>query len=235
MMGQAKLKERAREQALKPGLPPIPPRMQHLPIDERGFPTPWFVAWLNEARTKELPPGRGRPDFRVIGGDRIARAVRHQVCWICGQRLLSQPVACVLGPMCSINRISSEPPSHVQCARFAVRACPFLTRPQMKRREGGLDAFNDDTPGIAIDRNPGVTLLWQTNEVQYDIATRLFDVGEPVAVEWFAHGRPATRDEIMDSILSGLPILREVAGREEGGLAELERRTAAAMELVPAS
>lgn len=29
---------------LRPSLPPLPPKMTHLPIDERVFPVPFFVA-----------------------------------------------------------------------------------------------------------------------------------------------------------------------------------------------
>lgn len=237
-MGQAKLKALEHQARLKPGMPEPPPSMRRLPLDERGFPVPWFVAWLNEARTAELPPGEGRPDFRVIGSDRIPRAVRYELCWICGQRLERPPVACVIGPMCAVNRVSSEPPSHISCARFAAQACPFLTRPQMRRRKAGLEELQDDTPGVAIDRNPGVTLVWITNSVTFQSRVRLFDVGEPVAVEWYAHGRPATRDEVLASIETGLPALRAICDRDRdpaGAHDELGKRTDAAMQLLPAA
>ena len=27
-------------------IPPLPPRIAKLPVDERGYPVPWFVQWL---------------------------------------------------------------------------------------------------------------------------------------------------------------------------------------------
>jgi hypothetical protein len=100
---------------------PIPPRMAKRPISDRGFPVPWFVAKIN-----------GIWDFRAIEPGRIARAYNKNLCWLCGEPL-GKFVAFVIGPMCSINRISSEPPSHRDCAEYAVRACPFLTQPRAAR------------------------------------------------------------------------------------------------------
>lgn len=45
---------------LRPGLPPQPPKMQHLPVDERGFPAPYFVAWID-----------GKPDHRVVDPEKL--------------------------------------------------------------------------------------------------------------------------------------------------------------------
>ena len=45
-------------------LPPVPDRMLHLPIDERGFPVPWFVHKRDD----------GTYDFRVIRRGGIAEA-----------------------------------------------------------------------------------------------------------------------------------------------------------------
>jgi hypothetical protein len=93
--------------------------------------------------------------------------------------------------------------------------------------------------GIAIKRNPGVTLLWTTRRYRpyRDPMTGgvLFNIGDPSRVEWFTEGRTATRAEVMASIDSGLPLLREVA-EEEGprALAELDRYVERAMPLVPA-
>lgn len=232
-MGEAKRRQLETEAQLKPGLPPLPPAMRSLPIDARGFPVPWFVAWLSDDRARELRPGFGTPDFRCIGGDRIGRAVRGQLCWLCGKPL-GRLACCVIGPMCAVNRISSEPPSHPDCARFAVKACPFLTRPQMRRRKGGLEELEDNAPGVPIDRNPGVTLLWFTNVVRFSPSSRLFDVGEPVSWEWWTQGRLATRAEALETLETGLPLLQEIADREGAeAQAFLVEKTEVAFAMLP--
>lgn len=236
-MGEAKRKiERLRPELRQL----VPERMRGLPVDERGFPVPWFVVWLDEARTTELAPGKGKPDFRIIGRDRVWRAVRGDLCWVCGNPLGRPPVACVIGPMCAVNRISSEPPSHVACARFAAKACPFLTRPRMRRNERGLEAMPLNAPGTPIDRNPGLALLWLTKRVTYGVSSRLFDVGEPLGVEWYCEGRAATRGEVLASFNSGLPALWSACDEEPdaeveaAAREELQRRICSALELVPA-
>lgn len=231
-MGEAKRKP----DLLRPGMPVLPPSMRHLPIDHRGFPVPWFVAWFNEAKTRELDIGEGTPDFRIIGTGRIRECIQRGRCWVCGNVITSLPAACVIGPMCSINRVSAEPPSHLACARFSAVACPFLSQPKMRRNDKGLDVLEETVgtvvPGIMIERNPGVTLVWITEQVSYNVHSRLFNVGEPIDVEWYAHGRRATRAEVMEAIESGLPALREVCDNAEAH-AELDKRAAAITELLP--
>lgn len=211
------------EVALRPELPPLPARMTALRVDHRGYPVPWFVTWID-----------GQPDFRVISVDRLVEAHRYHLCWICGDRLGAWK-AFTIGPMCAVNRTSGEPPSHVDCADYAARACPFLTRPHMKRREGGKPADATMHSG-GLTRNPGATLVWITKHYRAweSEGTLLFDVGEPIETRWYAEGRQATRDEVLASIDSGIPALRSMA-EEEGprALAELDRRYAAALPLLP--
>jgi hypothetical protein len=63
--------------------------------------------------------------------------------------------------MCAILRISGEPPSHRECAEFSARACPFLSRPDMVRREDRLPDAAKFNP-LMLERNPGVAMVWIT-------------------------------------------------------------------------
>jgi hypothetical protein len=205
----------------------MPPRIARLPLDRRGYPVPWFVAYIDR-----------EPDFRVVRPRGVDQALSESRCWICGQLMLDTRVAYVVGPMCAVNRTSAEPPSHRDCARYAARACPFLTRPHARRRENNLPE-NGGAPGLMIRRNPGVALVWITRQplrvFEDGRGGRLFDIGEPVAAEWYAEGRSATRAEVMASIESGLPILRAEAEKDGAdACAALDGLTANAMEIVPA-
>jgi len=173
---------------------PIPDRMQHLPINDRGFIVPWFVAQTGEREW----------DFRAIGPGKVSRAVQDDVCWLCGRRL-GRYRTFTIGPMCAVNRVTAEPPSHKACCRYAVKACPFLTMPKMVRNEKDMPIGAMQPPGEMIERNPGVTLLWTT--LSFQIRGGLFHIGPPNDVEWWAHGRRATREEVVASVESGLPIL----------------------------
>lgn len=183
--------------------PDSPPRIKQLPIDKRGFPIPKFVQWFN-----------GEPDFRVMNPTHLHRCIRFNRCWICGDQLGAFK-SFVIGPMCCVNRISAEPPSHYDCARFAAIHCPFLSQPLAKR--GDLDDIGGGvSAGIMIDRNPGVAAIWTVRRYStFQANGILFDIGEPERVEFYARGRRATIEEIAHSVETGLPVLETVA-RAEG-------------------
>jgi hypothetical protein len=214
---------------LRPDLPPLPPRIARLPVDDRGYPVPWFVSWID-----------GKPEFRAADGRKFDRALKEHLCWVCGGSLSPLKQAFVIGPMCSVNRVSAEPPSHEDCALFSVRACPFLTKPHMTRRENDLPP-GGTCAGEMIARNPGVSCVWRTRWFQtFADGNRglLFRIGdpEPGGVTWHAEGRTATRAEVLASVESGLPILMDMA--RKGGadsVAELGRMTEAAKQYLPAA
>lgn len=188
---------------LRPELETPPSRIASLPV-YRGYPVPWFVAWID-----------GVPEFRAADGEKFASAVRRSLCWVCGDYLGRHKVF-VLGPMCGINRTTSEPPCHLECARYSARNCPFLARPHMIRRENDLPEGCTNA-GDMIRRNPGVTLLWTTLGHRLFGDGRggiLFDVGEPAATEWYAGGSVATRAQVEHSVDTGLPLLLEMAQKQ---------------------
>lgn len=194
-------------------LPELPPQLRHLPIDERGYPVPWFVAWID-----------GKPEFRTADGEKRHRALRGKLCWVCGEKL-GRMLAFVIGPMCAVNRISAEPPCHRGCAEYSLRACPFLSKPQMVRRENNLpEGIGCD--GEMIRRNPGASILWMTRDYRLVGDGRggtLLRLGKPLEVVAYSQGRLATHDELREAFESGLPILQGVAD-EQGEEANRELR-----------
>ncbi len=208
----------------------LPVRMRGLAIDKRGFPVPWFVAWVD-----------GEPEFRAMDGEKFIRAIREKLCWVCGQRL-GVNMCFVAGPMCGINRTSAEPPSHLECGRWSAINCPFLSNPRMVRREDekiNNTQMRESAAGFAITRNPGVVMLWITR--QFEVypdglgkGGKLIQMGEPESVEWYAEGRFATRAEVMASIESGLPNLEALARQEQGGLEALQQAQKRFEKWIPA-
>lgn len=182
--------------------PDAPSRIKQLFVDKRGFPVPAFVRWID-----------GQPDFRVMDPTHLNRCVKFKRCWICGDQM-GVHKAFVIGPMCCINRVSAEPPSHYECARFAVETCPFMTSPLAKR--GNLDDIEHHSAGVMIERNPGVSAIWMTRTYTHFRAGPglLFEIGEPDRIEFYAKGRVATHEEIMHSITTGLPLLADAARKE---------------------
>jgi hypothetical protein len=204
---------------------PMPDRFKKLPISDKGFPTPSFVGEHD-----------GKRDFRVIDPRHFAACINKRICWLCGEPL-GRYLCFVIGPMCSINRVSSEPPSHRECAEYAVRACPFLSRPNMRRNEEGLPDLTESAAGNPIAHNPGATLVWITKSYKpFRVPNGiLFEIGDPVEILWVKEGRRATRAEIDAAIAKGLPLLREQASAEgPDAIRELDNYIKRAEKLLPA-
>jgi len=193
-------------------MPATPGRIDRLPRNKAGYPVPWFVATIS-----------GLPDFRIIKPGAIQEARARKLCWVCGTPFGRQEDrAFVIGPMCAVNRVSAEPPSHRDCAVYSATRCPFLTRPDMVRRDRHIPADAVAPAGISIRRNPGVALVWVTGYRSWGTfpdpaGGTLFSIGDPREALWFARGRDATREEVLASIDSGMPILRDMADREGPG------------------
>lgn len=204
----------------------MPARIRRLPRDEAGRPVPWFVWWNPES---------GEPDFRVIGPGKMQEAYRRHVCWVCGERLGVYRVF-VIGPMCAVNRISGELPSHQECAQYSAKACPFLSTPRMHRNEKNLPKDYQELGGVTIKRNPAVTLLWTTRSyvpVKDWAGKYVFSLGPPTRLEFYREGRPASRMEVLESIDSGMPLLREIAERDgDKAIEDLEESYRLALGLV---
>lgn len=203
-----------------------PRRIAALRHDKHGRPVPFFVAWID-----------GQPDHRIVDPAKKQDAITYGLCWVCGQPNGAYK-AFAIGPMCTINRIDAEPPAHRECATYAATTCPFLTRPNMVRRENGKPDGVVDPGGIMCTRNPGVVAVWVTKTFQI-WPTRtgpIWRLGDPTEVRWYAQGRAATRAEVDESIRSGMPELRGEA--EKGGpagLAALDVDVAAAQRWLPAA
>jgi len=209
---------------VREGLPALTDRIAKLPVDERGYPVPYFVAFVD-----------GKPDFRLTDSKKYVACIKERRCWVCGDPL-GKYLAFTIGPMCAINRTTAEPPEHFECAEWSVKGCPFLSKPQMVRREDELtEALDQNVSGIMIKRNPGATCIWVTKS--YSIfrdhqRKPLIKIGEPESVTWWKLGRPATRDEVMESIDSGLPRLYEFCA-DAHERQEVDNAKARMMHLLP--
>lgn len=192
-----------------------PEGIKLLPFDpERGFPVPWFVTWID-----------GKPDFRIVDPHKIIMGVQSRLCFICGRPLTAQKTF-VGGPITVINRISSEPPNHFDCAEYAARVCPFLSRPQARRRDKDMpeevDGVTFKMDPLMVRRNAGITALWTTLGYRLIKMPRervavgfLLHMGDPVDVRWMREGRPATRAEVVEGFEEAMPSLMEIAVRND--------------------
>ena len=187
----------------------MPESCRKLPV-ARGFMVPWFVTWID-----------GAPEFRAMDINKMRLAIRQRRCWICGDVMKGINNPFVVGPMCIVNRISAEPPNHVECARYAAMVCPFLSRPHMIRRSTDDIKQEIHMSEAGHPRNPSACVLYFTRGWQLMHTPRemggagvLFEMGAAVGTEWYANGRRATRTEARNAFESGIEILRAEAKQE---------------------
>lgn len=113
----------------------------------------------------------------------------------------------------------------------------------MERRDRGLpeDVGN---AGVAITRNPGVCLVWNTatfNTFRPPVGADfgvLFELGDPVSWSWWSCSRPATRAEVDESMASGLPLLEAECDKDprpDAARRALARQYRAAERYLPAT
>jgi hypothetical protein len=107
-----------------------PDRIARLPHDTRGYPIPWNV----------LRGDDGTPFFTVNDDRRAWRALREQLCPLCGERL-GRWRWWVGGPLSAFdpNGWYLDLPGHHDCITFALAMCPYLAAPKYL---GRIDVAN---------------------------------------------------------------------------------------------
>lgn len=110
--------------------------------DRHGRPVPWVAAWSSEtwaighdplvgrlAILTRGRPGHGQPILGVLNEPRQRRAVLQHLCQVCGQPLGDDawiPDVVATATTDDGRKVTTEPPSCLPCALWAVAACPGL-------------------------------------------------------------------------------------------------------------
>jgi len=145
----------------------IPKLMEHLPIDDRGYPVPYFVPMVN-----------GKPDFRFQDSRKKKICREWLKCSVCGNRLFAKSFWFITGPMGFHNATVSDEPMYEQCARYSLAVCPHLVFHKAERR-------TDDMPHAPsqLTEKPEHIFLIKADKIWYlDSVHTRFRI-----VEFFAH------------------------------------------------
>jgi hypothetical protein len=102
----------------------IPKELAHLKIDERGYPVPFFVPYVN-----------GKPNFRFTDHEKIWESVESNRCGVCGKKLYKDYSYIITGVIGMGNRVSSDAAMHRVCAEFALVSCPHMFYEKATRKE----------------------------------------------------------------------------------------------------
>ena len=105
--------------------------MKELPLDERGYPIPYFVPIIN-----------GKPEFRYQDGKKRASCISRNLCAICGKKLYDKSYWFICGPLGFANRVHSDSAMHEDCARYSINVCPHLVYAKAQRKSEVYDNSN---------------------------------------------------------------------------------------------
>lgn len=128
----------------------IPVFLSHLKVDQRGYPIPFFVSYID-----------GKPEFRYMDHVRQEMIIENKLCHICGKKLNKDYNYFISGPIGFKNKISSDAAMHRECAEFSLLACPHLHLQNAERRENdelGKEITNNADP-ILIKEKPQTLIL----------------------------------------------------------------------------
>jgi hypothetical protein len=121
---------------------PLPDRMKSLPRDHRGFPI-FAMAYRDPS---------GRAHFTVNDESIRTRMVEDDLCSICGKPLLRG--RWFIGGEKSAfhpNGAYIDPPMHAECARYALKVCPYLASPSYEKLIHGATLPAEGAP-LVIDQ-----------------------------------------------------------------------------------
>lgn len=101
----------------------IPVIMEHLPLDERGYPIPYFAPLVD-----------GKYDFRYQDPHKKEICLKYNKCSVCGKPLFDKSFWFITGPIGLANQVVSDAPMHEDCGRFSMEVCPHLQFQKAERR-----------------------------------------------------------------------------------------------------
>ncbi|MFD7586085.1 hypothetical protein ACFV84_11770 [Kitasatospora sp. NPDC059811] len=190
---------------------PMPERVGERPRDVRGYPVPAITPWRG-----------GEPQFALTDHERSANCALERLCSVCGGFMAQGPVWRVVGAAESAAigaalaegrpyrnlAPTMEGPGHRACMLYAAMVCPYLARPNARRRaaaHGGVDGLTAAAVRGAVRGGAGAVVGFGDYEFAVTESRVLFRFLDPV--EFLPH----------ESADEQLPALRaELASR--GGL-----------------
>lgn len=178
----------------------IPKRLRTRPKDRRGYPVP-VVVMVDAAK---------RPHFTVSDAAAVDRVGRKRLCGLCGKPL-DAGAWFVGGPRCFLDPFGAfvDPAMHEDCARYAIRVCPYLAAPSYAKR---IDDKTVDAaalvPGMAVGQHVGASpddrpvlfgLAGCASYERVEVAPGqiIFRPAGPwTGQEWWVHGRQVDAAEL---------------------------------------
>lgn len=96
----------------------IPPIMQKLPLDARGYPIPYVV----------LYDDKGCPHFKINDDKKVKECADKNLCTVCGTKMDRTSMWLIGGPGSAFHPrgMFVETPVHRDCGLYSLQTCPYL-------------------------------------------------------------------------------------------------------------
>lgn len=103
----------------------IPKSLRTRPKDRRGYPIAYIVVQAKD----------GTPIFTTNDYAKVQECVRKRLCGLCGKKMKGG-MWFIGGKRCftDYNGAFLDPPSHRECAEYALKVCPYLAAPSYAGR-----------------------------------------------------------------------------------------------------
>jgi hypothetical protein len=183
----------------------IPERMARLDRDTRGYPIPWNVLRVED----------GTPFFTINDDRKHWRALRENLCPICGEKL-GRWMWFVGGPRSAFDEHGwyLDLPGHHSCMTFALATCPYLAAPKYLGRIDVADPSKlppemriliDET---VIPERPEVFVAVGSARMELQPRGELFPYVRPLrpflGVEYWRHGQQIPAEEALSFVRAAL-------------------------------
>jgi hypothetical protein len=128
---------------------PIPANLQHLKLDSRGYPIPFFVPIID-----------GAPNFKLLDERKQLECIEKRLCPICGKKLFKDYSYVITGPLGYNNKVVTDPPMHRECAEFSLKACPHMYFEKAERKKMSQEeAIQARKQHLALEKSTELFLI----------------------------------------------------------------------------
>lgn len=125
----------------------IPPLMQSLELDSRGYPVPFIV----------MRDNNNNPHFIVNDDKKVEQCIKEKKCSICGNEMFFD-MWMIGGPLSAFHPqgVYIDIPVHKQCGEYALQVCPYLAVSTYngKKTVDDIQAEKFDNHGYIVFVNP---------------------------------------------------------------------------------
>lgn len=184
---------------------PIPPKMQDLSKDPRGYPIPFVV----------LVDNQDTAHFKINDSRKQLQALQQGLCHVCGKKLRIDDLWLLGGPKSAFHPHGCyiDGPTHYQCGSYALQVCPYLSAAKYRHTTDVTEITPKTTSdgvvvGTFVDptmepERPEFFIYARTSRIYLNLTTMYMTPEKPwLEVEYWQQGKQTTRADFDQWLLT---------------------------------